>query len=314
MAGIGSRLCEERKRLGLSQQNLADSVGVDRRAIGRYEKGENVPGGAILASFAKLGANVHYILTGERETAIHPHEVGEPVAAYETEGGKHTFDYSIPEKQTQAFNKLVERLQANVMLIDHFCEAVPQANDHPEVVVEKEYQDNFASLVESLHQFEPNKVVAQTLERSEKEFALIPVLDVEASAGHGSLVEQEDVRYSLAFKKDWIRQEFGISPKQLRIITAKGDSMDSGQGREKDIHDGDLLLVNTGVNRIDSDAIYIIQLDGHVLVKRIQQMLDGSVKIISANPDYEPQLIDGELVNEMRIAGRVAWVMSGHKP
>ena len=66
---IGDRLAEERTRLGLSQKALATLLGVSVKAVGRYERGENVPGGEVLAKLAEAGADVLYILTGERAPA-----------------------------------------------------------------------------------------------------------------------------------------------------------------------------------------------------------------------------------------------------
>ncbi|WP_068634923.1 helix-turn-helix domain-containing protein [Thauera butanivorans] len=59
---IGTRLREERERLGLTQ----DALGVTPQSQRKYEKGESTPGADYLAMFAALGADVLYILTGQR--------------------------------------------------------------------------------------------------------------------------------------------------------------------------------------------------------------------------------------------------------
>jgi transcriptional regulator with XRE-family HTH domain len=61
---VGSRLTEERVRLGLSKVGLADACGVRREMIARYEKGEAAPGAEVLAKLMMLGGDVAYILTG----------------------------------------------------------------------------------------------------------------------------------------------------------------------------------------------------------------------------------------------------------
>ena len=63
---IGPRIREERKRLRLTQSQLADGCGVSRVVWGRYERGQAIPGSGVLFAFAKLGAEVGYILTGHR--------------------------------------------------------------------------------------------------------------------------------------------------------------------------------------------------------------------------------------------------------
>lgn len=135
-------------------------------------------------------------------------------------------------------------------------------------------------------------------------FALVPVYDVQASAGHGSYVESELQTGQLAFKKAWLREK-GLEVGHLAIITAKGDSM------EATIFDGDTLLVDTRVDKIIDDSIYIVQADHHLIVKRLQQSFDGSVSIISDNPRYKEQTLTPEQAKTLKIAGRVCWY--GHE-
>jgi len=61
----GKRVKEERERLGLSQQQIADAAGVRREMWAKYEAGAE-PGAKALAGAAIAGADVLYILTGQR--------------------------------------------------------------------------------------------------------------------------------------------------------------------------------------------------------------------------------------------------------
>lgn len=61
-----SRLREERKRLGLSQEEFAFLGGVQRNAQSTYERGERRPDSDYLAGIAENGVNVHYLLTGQK--------------------------------------------------------------------------------------------------------------------------------------------------------------------------------------------------------------------------------------------------------
>lgn len=63
---IGSRLKEERERLGLSQPAFGEIGGVQKRAQINYESGERHPDAAYLAAIQAVGADVLYILTGAR--------------------------------------------------------------------------------------------------------------------------------------------------------------------------------------------------------------------------------------------------------
>ena len=60
------RLQEERKRLGLTQDKIAEIGGVKRRTQINYEAGERCPDANYLIAIAAVGADVQYILTGIR--------------------------------------------------------------------------------------------------------------------------------------------------------------------------------------------------------------------------------------------------------
>lgn len=63
---IGRRLRAERERLGLTQQALADHLGLQRQALFLYESGERSPLADKLHDLADLGGDVAFIITGVR--------------------------------------------------------------------------------------------------------------------------------------------------------------------------------------------------------------------------------------------------------
>lgn len=67
--GIGERLRAERERLDMSQEQCGALGGVRKQAQLMYEKGERNPDSLYLAGIAAHGADVLYILTGERSAA-----------------------------------------------------------------------------------------------------------------------------------------------------------------------------------------------------------------------------------------------------
>lgn len=155
----------------------------------------------------------------------------------------------------------------------------------------------------SIQQHVINDVKGENLEER-NDFALIPMYDVEASAGHGAVVGEELQISQLAFRKDWLKSK-GLQQNKLATIKTKGDSM------EPTLYDGDLLLVDTRIEKIIGDSIYIINADQHLIVKRLQQSLDGSIAIISDNQRYEKQRLNPEQGKALKIAGRVCWY--GHE-
>lgn len=65
---ISARLAQERARLKLTQAKMASYAGVVMRTYVNYEAGSREIGGGALAQLAAVGADVLYILTGERST------------------------------------------------------------------------------------------------------------------------------------------------------------------------------------------------------------------------------------------------------
>lgn len=61
---IGERIREERTRLGLTQQEVADFVEITRQTQAKYEKGDRSPDALYLEKIIDLGFNSYYILTG----------------------------------------------------------------------------------------------------------------------------------------------------------------------------------------------------------------------------------------------------------
>lgn len=134
-----------------------------------------------------------------------------------------------------------------------------------------------------------------------KNYVLVPRFDVKASAGGGSLIHSEQVVDHLVFKLEWVNRALGVSPKHLALISVKGDSM------EPTLSDGDLVLIDTSAGNIENNAIYVLQYNGTLLVKRIQKKLDGSVLIISDNSMYKQEVLTGDLAAQLNVIGRVVW-------
>lgn len=71
---FGGRLKAERNRLGFSQADFAKIVGASRRAQVNWEANGAFPKADVLAAYGKAGADVHFLITGDRLPT------GEPLA------------------------------------------------------------------------------------------------------------------------------------------------------------------------------------------------------------------------------------------
>lgn len=68
---IGSRLRAERKRFGLTQDDVASAIGVVKRTQANYEAGtSDAPAWYLGKAMQELGFDVVYVLTGKHTAAI----------------------------------------------------------------------------------------------------------------------------------------------------------------------------------------------------------------------------------------------------
>tara|TARA_A100000171_G_C2137713_1_gene151724 strand:+ start:4195 stop:4884 length:690 start_codon:yes stop_codon:yes gene_type:complete len=135
------------------------------------------------------------------------------------------------------------------------------------------------------------------------DYALIPLYDVCAAAGHGSLVNSEEVADTLVFKRSWIHQELHAQPNDLYLIHVDGESM------EPTLRPGDVILVDRrSAASVPRDGIYVIRMSGGLLVKRLQHLPGRKVRATSDNPAYAAFDIELDAPGEdLAIIGRVIW-------
>lgn len=132
---------------------------------------------------------------------------------------------------------------------------------------------------------------------------VIPLYDVRAAAGHGAMVDQEEVLDFRYFSSKWIRRELHAAPNDLYLINVSGESM------EPSLSNGDIILVDHRDRSPAGGSVYVLRMDGHLMVKRLQLLPGGVIKATSDNPAYEPFTLK---LSEMReqdfeIIGRVVW-------
>jgi len=132
-------------------------------------------------------------------------------------------------------------------------------------------------------------------------FELISRYDIRGGAGGVVFVDEKDVAERLAFRRDWLLRE-GLRPEALVLVVTRGDSM------APSVADGDMLLVDTRERDVTEDAIYVIQLDHHVVAKRIQVDWRGGFWVRSDNPQYADQHVTDKEAAQLRIVGRVVWI------
>ena len=131
---------------------------------------------------------------------------------------------------------------------------------------------------------------------AELEFVSIPQVSGRISAG-ASLAPENDVDVRVAFRKAWIMKKG--SPDKMSLIKVKGDSM------EPTLLSGDMILVDHSKNFIDPQGgIYAIVIDDMIMLKRLQVLGQGRIRVVSDNPRYESIEVHADA---LAINGKVLW-------
>ena len=132
----------------------------------------------------------------------------------------------------------------------------------------------------------------------------IPVYDIAASAGSGSLIVAEEITHLITLSDDYLRS-IGVTPNKAAVIDIIGDSMSGSY------ESGDQVLIDMGVTSLVCDGVYIFRIDTDIFIKRLQKNIDGTIEVISDNPNYNNYTITKDAGIDLHILARV--VMHFHK-
>lgn len=133
------------------------------------------------------------------------------------------------------------------------------------------------------------------------DFVFIPWYKEKASAGHGAAISDQKPAFCMSFRRPWVKDYLRIDAKNLAVLSVKGDSM------EGVLNSGDVILVNRA-DTSPTSGLYVLRIDGDLIVKRVQKMLGGRLEIISANDAYKSFEVDpGHPNGDFAVIGRVVW-------
>lgn len=126
----------------------------------------------------------------------------------------------------------------------------------------------------------------------------IPMVEAKLSAGGGSFENGETIRDYYAFRKRFI-QRMACCAKNLVLLRVTGDSM------TPDIQDGATVMLDLGRTSIKNGCIFALGVEDTILIKELERLADGRVRIISKNrAEYPPYETNAQ---NLRIIGQVIW-------
>lgn len=132
-----------------------------------------------------------------------------------------------------------------------------------------------------------------------KDWCELPVFDVHAAAGAGSLVHSEWQIEKLIIPASLLT-ELGLTQNDASIIYVHGDSM------EPTLSDRDRLLVDIREQQHPvANGVYVIRIDEAVYVKRLKwNIAKGLYEVVSDNPEYDTFEIDHTNGRNFKIIGK----------
>ena len=145
--------------------------------------------------------------------------------------------------------------------------------------------------------------VAGGRSNGETDIILLPTMSVTASAGGGSAIHKDEIKGHIGFDRAWLNSNIGLPISKLVSLSSVGDSM------EPTINAGEMLLVSQAEQHMNpGDGIYIIRLEGDILVKRLQRLPGSKLKISSDNTIYGSYEIKLDEGTEFEVLGKVILV------
>ncbi len=143
-------------------------------------------------------------------------------------------------------------------------------------------------------------------DRTIRPLVSLPVHDIKDAANAASATgagrAADEV---MQFSTNWIKHELNASPQDLYLIHVDDESM------EPTLRPRDTILLDRRVTKPDREGVYILNVEGVPLVKRLQILPGGVVRVVSDNPAYETFTIRLSDINcrDFAILGRVVWVV-----
>ncbi|WP_085299277.1 LexA family transcriptional regulator [Cognaticolwellia mytili] len=280
---------------------IAREFGVNRGNPAQWRKRGTTPFDIFINYAKKNEINIHWLLTGEGEPSLshlsthdkeQRHDIALSVYACDIEAEKRVQERNVPI--TKQIKEASAYIHDNLVL-----DAAPEDYELVKAMLFKlALQKNCES--SELKGF-IDYLNRHGQQDNANEFAMIPGYNVQVSAGHGAINSDEQPTRYLAFRHKWLKYR-GFNEKDLVVVFAKGDSM------EPTISNNNSLLIMTKIDNIQDGSIYVIRQDDTLLVKRVQRLLDGNLKLISDNMAYEPMVLSKDSFESLDVVGQVVWI------
>ena len=124
----------------------------------------------------------------------------------------------------------------------------------------------------------------------------IPVMCVETP---NEFFEPAKSIRSIRVEKNWIQSKSTTNDfNTLRIINIEGDNMHPTLIR------GDYAIVDTSINTFTIEGIYLVKIQGQMMIKRLLRNLDGGLELKNDHTQYPSLTVPADSVQAIEIIGK----------
>ena len=136
--------------------------------------------------------------------------------------------------------------------------------------------------------------------RTDDKVIYINLVNVIVGAGNGHIVWSEEIIDKLTLTELFFRvNNIRSNPADLSAVTVDGESM------MPYMLPGDIVMVDHS-QTTPCEAVFVVRSNDAVMIKRLQPMIDGRIRIFSYNPDWKEDFVTLDNPN-FAIIGRVVW-------
>ncbi len=134
----------------------------------------------------------------------------------------------------------------------------------------------------------------------DEELVLAPIYDPRFNGGKDA-GEQRFVRGYAPLRRDWL-PENAARARQLGVVNICGDAM------APTLCDGDIAIIDRDIPEPIIDGIYVLDVNATLLARRLQRLVDGSIRVNSDNGAYVEEMVNVTDAEHLRILGRIIWM------
>lgn len=106
----------------------------------------------------------------------------------------------------------------------------------------------------------------------------------------------------VGFDPTWLTRVYRVNIDDVALLVVRSNAM------EPLVSYGDTIMIDRTEHSFSSDAMYLLEVDKSLLLRRVQLRANGSVVLSAFNSEYTPEEIPKAQIANIEIIGKVIWI------